>query len=414
MLTRNFNFSFQKQRRGTRKSGQSLVEFSVTLPILLLILASTLEVANVLMMLNRVQLAAREGARFGAMGDEAGVLQVVQDTSQDSLIVADDRMVVWQARPILDTSGAWSWKDDTGATVPADWGSTMKCMYPTTCTEAAPILPQDIIDDMKDASTESYLSGDRFVIVIVKYDTDLILNLPWFSRDGGRFPMSAYAIMRQEVDQTAVTQRRSGCSAFPIALDFSRIPGGNSAREGTAISNVLLNNAGGGSINGFSFLGWNINRMGADDIHKTSTNCDNTFLYDGALRYPGNSLDPICGYENPNEPGDKTLHRGEWVPASPVTVTGQVEGVMTNANHGGDHIGLERALRIIVYKNRPAPTTEEPLPNPSYYDDGTNAFYIYQVYRFAVVRVTGLQLGGPGTGYLNFEFVRWDDSCGQN
>lgn len=405
--------------RRTARRGQSLVEFALTLPVLLTILAGVVEVASILMTYNRVQLAAREGTRFGAMGGTpTGIRDVVQQASSDALSMTDEQMTVWVIRPVIDVSGTtWSWEAPVTA---ASWGTAAQCVFPAECTEdVSPILsPSTVRDEMKaiGGTTASDIDGTRFVLTLVRYDTDMILRLPWFTpaETDGRFRMWAYAIMRQEVTQEAVAQKSAGCSAYSMALSSTRIP--TNIQEGDKIIAPLNNMWSVGADDGFGFLGWNIDHIGNPaDINNDASGCQK-----GSMTFPGNSVGcyhPTNANFNTSyieldtDPPDTSMHRNDWVLAHEDKMS---SAVWSELMKEGGHAKLGRALRIIVYNH-------ETGVNPGLYHSPSTGgeHWKYQIGGFAIVRLLdddhGSCNGGGGCGgnqQLAFEWIRWDTSCG--
>lgn len=434
---------------GSRRAGrgQSLVEFALTLPVLLTILAGVLEVANLLMVYNRVQIAAREGARFGAAGgDDAGVMTVVRQSSTESLAVEDDQMRVWVIRPVINYSGgAWSWQAPTTENswedpVPAPPAKPLvaQCVFPATGCTADDVVPLvspttvlNEIESMGSSADAQSVSGTRFVIVVVSYRSDMILNLPWWgtNADGtGRFPMFAYAILRQEVEQTAITQKGAGCSAYPIALSHTQISGANSKSEGDQFT-VQVNDefAVTPRKDGFRFLTWNISTAGniiepaylqnpvpGGPPLPPGTRCN------GTLWFPGSSIGCEASQRSYLEPGgtDTTLHMGNWV-AYHTADPGDVSNPLTNANYGHFNGTPPRALRIIIYTYVDNAGIE---PNPQHKD----GMWQYRIGGYSTVTDTNIDagvnnpigfaivrlIGSPSADSLTFEWVKTDNSCG--
>ena len=72
--------------------GQSIVEFSISLPILLLIIAGILEFSKLGGTLLMVNYGAREGARVAALG--ANDSTIVQQVKESTLLLDDSKLVV--------------------------------------------------------------------------------------------------------------------------------------------------------------------------------------------------------------------------------------------------------------------------------------------------------------------------------
>jgi Flp pilus assembly protein TadG len=74
------------------EKGQSMVEFSVSLPVLLLIIAGILEFSRLGGALLLVNFGAREGARVAALGaDDSAIIEQVK---QSTLFLDDAKLVV--------------------------------------------------------------------------------------------------------------------------------------------------------------------------------------------------------------------------------------------------------------------------------------------------------------------------------
>jgi hypothetical protein len=399
------------------KRGQSLVEFALVLPVLLLIVAGTLEVANILTIQNRAQQAAREGARFGAAGGTDGaVVDVVRQASAGSLDVDPERMSVWVVRPVIDTdTDTWSW-EGTGGT----WGGEDEFCSGDMCDN--PLTPAQVLDDVDDIMDggEDAIDGTRFVVVSVYYKADTVLNLPFFKipdEEEGQVPLWAYAILNQEVEQETVAQRASGCSAYSLIIERSWL---NDKQEGDLIGPVPLNDEEPPAVRreGYRFLGW---RYEHDEpswvFHQAEPHSY------GSMFFPGTSLLPTWGFveydqafadyydgtqQSQNEADwacddcDTTMHRGDWVVAN--------ESNNDEANQPlWDHEDTQRTLRVIVYDYADDITGDPPNPRYAHYDPWANR-WMYRIDGFAILRIKDFTWVGVDT--MTFEFVRWDSSCG--
>lgn len=361
---RSASGSLRRNRRG-----QSLVEFALSLPVLLLILAATLEVGNVLTQYNRVQIAAREGARFGAAGGtDDGVEAVVKQAAAESLNTDETQMDIWVVRPVIDAVGSWSWED---------WAGEEKHVHGLTLTN--PLGSGTVLNDL--TSTSSYtdagsIDGERFVIVVVRYDADTILNLPFFNvpgESGGRVPVWAYTVLRQEITQEAVAQLATGCSAYPIAIYADQITG---LSEGDTFA-LNLNVPGGSPTDQYGFLSWNAGYDLAGHLN-------------AAMSFPGTSLNATEGYnEWGASPVDTQMHRTDMVLSNPGTVADASAAI-------NNHVSTERTLRVILYSAAPS-AADPPL----------SGYYEYEITGFAIVRIDSY-----AGNLITFEFVRVDSSCG--
>jgi len=81
---------FKRFRRNDK--GQALVEFSVSLPVLLLLVAGILEFSRLGGTLLMVNYGAREGARAAALG--ANDSAIIEQIKQSTLLLDDAKLVV--------------------------------------------------------------------------------------------------------------------------------------------------------------------------------------------------------------------------------------------------------------------------------------------------------------------------------
>jgi len=398
-------FSSEDERKERR--GQSLVEFALVLPILLLIVAGILEASNLITAYNRVQLAAREGARFGAAGGvDAGISQVVQQSIMQSLPADPSIMSIWVIRPIVQVQSTspltFRWNNDDPITRP--WGTDPSgavvqqvCLYGDICGTGllSGLSRTQVLNDLAqiNVSGASGIAGTRFVIVVVNYNASTLLNLPFFripGESGGRVPLQAYSVMRQEVEQQTISQLQSGCSAYPIALYYNRrsdAPGNHKPEE--ASENEMFTNVP-QAADGFQFVAWRA---------APPTPYDDFSYLDEALTYPGNSLNPTSGFREYMDESDTQMHRGDWLLRVANLGSGGWSNVVTQLNRHRDTntslAGLQpRSLRIIVFD-----TMEM--------RGGVN---MYHIYGFAVVRI--LDFNTTNVSTMTFQFVRWDTTCG--
>jgi hypothetical protein len=351
-----------------RQRGQGLAEFAISLPLLLLVLAGVLEVANLILLYSRMDLAAREGARFGALGGtDIGVREVFYQNASETLEIEPGVVEVWIVRPVLENGGSsFRWQGS------GKWGSAVEeCIYPEEGCENADsgIDSQKVLDHIASSGAQhDEASGDRFVIVGIYYEAKTILNLPFFQIGGetGRVPMRAEAIFRQEISQQTVNRLAGGCSAYPIALSPG-IAGLAEAGEGTRFT-VSEGSTG---ANTWTYLAWNQGQIG------------NSGSLENALAYPGSDYQ---NYVNAAKADDKALHRGDMVWGQPAASSGTAMA---------DHVSHRRTLRVILHDGS------------SYnYDPVGTA---YRVQSFVIIRAVGYS-----GGQFTFEFVRNDTSCGES
>ncbi len=419
--------SHRTQHRGryAARRGQSLVEFTLTLPVLLLIIAAVLEVGNVLTLYNRTQTAAREGARFGGMGgSDADILTIVEQASRQSLQMNPAQTSVWVIRPTIDTPAdteswmglSWNWE---GATATNLWGTEVKHLYGDFAT--LPVTATEVLNSVKQAGTgtaQQSIDGTEFVVVVVRYDGDTILNLPFFQAPGvhtvgeeGRVPMWAFAAFVQTVETQNVNFRNAGCSSYSLAIERDNLAG---LQEGDRVTLDLNQPFTGGPYDQFGFTGWRAWNEQNGEPHTNPHWVHNVGNPVGSLWYPGTSLSDTLGfleYQSDDPDPDTDMHRGDWVLANEDSVPGANQPL-------GDHRDSGRAIRVIVYDYEPStgPGTGNPGPyqhlyghNPALAGTPGPQLWMYRIDDFAIVKIRDFN---ESAQTVTFEFIRFDDSCG--
>ncbi len=405
----------QKQR------GQSLVEVALFLPILIIIIAGVVEVSQLLVTQNRVTTASRAAARFGANGGEnEGIRRVIMNNVTQTLDLNEALWDIWILRGQINEAGDdilnWEFDHIYGISNTVRFGAV---------DEAT--LHQRVIDEL---SVDGRSPADlRFVGTFVQHDVDTILGLSALPGLDGFNSVSSLNVMRIVGEVLEATR---GCDAFPIAVksDNRSISGPPGSQGGNPYpnsnefwnpnpptydsftlhrDNVELANArtgdlfriwDGGGPGNFGWLRWN------RGINTGSGGSSGTLV--NSLSWPGNSKDyhnhgdggqavaagiphVVRGFVDYHDNTDLSLNIGNWVAAGPGVVN-------SNAvrNTLADHVARERQLRVIVFDNK----------------EGTGSNVRYQVERFAVFQLHGFDLPG-NNGWILAEFIRWDDSCGQ-
>ncbi|HEC23436.1 MAG TPA: pilus assembly protein [Chloroflexi bacterium] len=396
--------------RRRKERGQSLVEFSLTLPILLLIVAGVLEVSNLLVNYNRLQLAAREAARFGAAGgSDAFIPQIVQDAATQSLDTDPNRLTVWIIRPVVSVVSSnpldLAWQ---GADASNPWGVSEDCIYGNDCALGSNLNPGDVLNDLEQIYTDdvdssattdiSGIDGKRVTIVAVYYETDTVLNLPFFDVGAdvnGRVPLRAHAVLMQEVEQETVSRQQSGCTAYPIMLNRQLFyPGGSALHENDAFTATRNSEP---TVDGFQFVAWHV--IPSSGIYEWDAN-----YLTISLTYPGNSDDATHGFVNIDDAGDNQMHRGDRVVKSNWEASGSAS---TIAAHIQSEFVDPDPTDFIPSRTLRLPVYDADASNPEY-DSGLGT-YLYRIDDFVVVRITNVD---SNLASIDFEFVRWDTSCG--
>jgi hypothetical protein len=200
--------------------GQSLVEFTVMLPVLLIMLSGLVEYGILLNYYLDIIDAARDAARFAADGDPLApgdnFFTFVQNETIHSLLKASDGRIFWPESPDDDEC-----LDDVHGDIVVSTFSVLS--DPLMCAakgEAAPCVDKwftgsggggengnsmcgaySSSPDLKQAELNAMLSGGGipnagFVIVEIYYEYKLVLGLPWieaFAADP--IVLHAYSLM---------------------------------------------------------------------------------------------------------------------------------------------------------------------------------------------------------------------------
>jgi len=98
------------------QKGQSLLEFALVLPILLIIISGIVDMGHAMLLWSNLSNAAREGSRYGAAnpGDTLGIIQAVR--SKVVTIRADDVHVA-----IAYDDGVFGHNVNLSETIPGDY-----------------------------------------------------------------------------------------------------------------------------------------------------------------------------------------------------------------------------------------------------------------------------------------------------
>ena len=222
--------SSQRKRRGRKSAGQSLVEFTLMLPILLMLLAGLIEFGFLLNTYLDVIDAAREAARFAANDDPT--IGLPSDltpnfwnrawlNSRGSLFTASDGRIDWMP--------GWSdCADVEGDMVISAFGffnNAVDKRYPVGDSDGASncgnyqskLSTADINAKMDSSSVDN--SGA--VLVEIYYEYEWLLGLPWITMiapDG--IVLHAYTIMPNTfAEPYTICHRPPGFPEATLSLD---------------------------------------------------------------------------------------------------------------------------------------------------------------------------------------------------
>jgi hypothetical protein len=151
----------------------------------------------------------------------------------------------------------------------------------------------------------------------------------------------------------------------------------------------------------FGWLVWNDGIAASantleDSLTWPGNGADYTDHGDGGKKHPDFGH-VVRGYVEPGDAADTSMHIGDWVAANTGSVN--AKGVRDQLN---EMIVRERYVRLIVWDGA----------------EGTGSNGRYRISGFAVFKIVGYRLsqgGGKsgGASWILAEFVRWDNSCGQ-
>ena len=187
---------FRIGRRSTahrRKSlGQSLVEFTIMLPVLLMMLSGLVEFGILLNYYLDVIDAAREAARFAADGDpirdDAGnpldpnpqYFLNVQELTKQSLDFASDSRIDWMSPAVCGTDI----QGDIVISAFSTLGDAVERRFPSGTGDDGLSMCSTHVSNITTAEVNAILSGSAIpngglVLVEIYYDYHMVLGLPW-------------------------------------------------------------------------------------------------------------------------------------------------------------------------------------------------------------------------------------------
>jgi len=354
--------------------GQSLIETTFFLIILLMLVAAIVELGGVMQVKLTVVNSAREGARFGTSGaTNADITLITQQATSKMLAYREDNADIFVIRAKTNKNGT---------IVPGNCPPPAK---PTAtdsywCVEQTVGAPagggMDPLTFVTPAMVAQRLGADTQVVgVAVQYEHHSLLGLPFISYLIGTIPVNSYTIMRVEA-----TSQTPACIVWPIALHES-VVGWPNGPANPNLEDILVSDPGGHSVSGnFGWLRWN-NNPGEGSAQELA----------GRLRDPQTSLDE---FTNAADTSDHSLNVGDWVWGN----TGWV--------HSKDVEDAVKALegqyiRVLVFDMLGGSTP------PGGACTGSNCSF--HVVGYAVVQLTS-DMQSP-TKSISARFVRFDTGC---
>lgn len=395
-------------RKHKRERGQSITEFAIMLPVLLIIVLGTLEVTNLITSYNRLQLVAREGARFGGGGgDNEGILTIVMNANENSLEAEFEDIYI--VRPVIGDGDVNEGEDGW---VPGTW--VEEHIYGDG-PETSGLSGADIYNDF---DNPGLLAGTELIVVIVNYDADTVLGLPMMSFSGfegeeeGRVPLRAYGIMPLLAD-TLTVDGTATCSFFPMAinlgdLDFALdgdMDGIINAPPGTDFE---IQAYGSSNYREFDFLVCAPRQGCSDAAHAMNSGCYSM----GQSTNPNPENDPSV-YLTPPYPHDASndddcLGVGEWVFGINADEYAGIQSAFVNHcdvdQGGGNCPEPSSALPMVIYD-----LVEE---HPTDQNNGKcDTDYVYRVCGTAFIQIRGYDKDSSLPTTIRMIWQGWDTPC---
>jgi hypothetical protein len=358
-----------------KEKGQSLIELTFFLIILLILIAGIVEVGAILQTKLAVVNSAREGARFGTQSASDEDITMVTDAATANVInYSSDNADIWVIRAKTDEDG------DIGDTcVPVnerEAAETYWCLEHTMGD--GPAMPDFVTKDDIEVSLKGVASTE-VVGVAVAYDHQSIIGLP-YAVGGGGMPVTSYTVMRIER-----TEELAGCLIWPLAVHEDTVNWPDGFPRGTDLPDIYDGNAG-----TLGWLRWNEDGSAGALINR--------------LQNPSSSTSE---YTNPADEDDHFLDVGDWVWGDTgVSNANDVRNALNTALQEGKHI------RILVYGRVGgiAPTDETPGEC-----NGYNCSY--EIVGFVTIKLKDLNGNGKvfevdgANKRIEAEFVSFDYDC---
>jgi hypothetical protein len=213
-------------RRG--RSGQSLVETALFLPIIILLLAGMVEVSNLLVTQNRVTTASRVATGFATAnlhGDDwlnvdpvsgwpAQVAQVARNNVTETLDLDPARWDIYAVKARLNASGNFDSGFGGEWNSYHAWGSQLT-FNPTEWSNAETEIQEEIVDALDDTGTVP-ADGVEIVATVAYHDRESLLGLNSF--DLGAFTLVRGLTVMRVTDPAPF----AGCPLLPIAVRFNQ------------------------------------------------------------------------------------------------------------------------------------------------------------------------------------------------
>lgn len=352
--------------------GQSLIEITFFLVLLLILIAGVVELGAVMNVKLTVVNSAREGARFGTVGaTDVDITLVTQEAASSMLMYREENSEVYviHAKTSEDGSIANVCPQDR-LSADSYW-----CVDHTLGDGAA--MPDFVVREQVQEELGS-IPDTEAVGVAVEYDHQSLIGLPFIDYLVGTIPINSYTVMR--VDTTG--EGSVGCPVWPIGVSQGLV-------DTLSPGDLVKDSIEGGDQGNFGWLSWN-GDTNAETIEDSLKN-----PLSGEC-VPGQHGD-IC-YTNAANDEDHTLSIDDWT----TNATGWVQSAVDEIE------ALDgRFVRIVIWdKVQNSPT------------DGTKCTgnaCVYHVAGYAIVQIMDIDGDGSilnaSTKSLEAKFIRVDTSC---
>jgi Flp pilus assembly protein TadG len=264
-----------------KEKGQGLVETALILPFLLILIIGVVEGSIVLQRQLIVVNAAREGARFGAVGAEADDIHL-------ATLIATSRMFEFtEENAVIAVIHATTNANGNGF---EEW---VESLYPSYAS--VPHVKQEMVLDslLKEGDAVNL----RLVIVDVWYNHQSVLGLPLVSAFIDRVPIGSWTVMRVVAPKVG---RGPGCCALPITLPIWNV---EKLKRGDELTDIRIGDGPGQ----FGWLYWKVHKDSPSEPEPGSVQA-----LEVNLRNACNAKD----FQNPCN-GSRKLGLGSWVWGDP-------------------------------------------------------------------------------------------------
>lgn len=372
--------------RNRRENGQSLIEVTFFLVILLTLVAGIVEIGAVLNAKLTVVNSAREGTRFGTVGASDDDITLVTQAATSSLIAYDaDKSDIYIIHAKTDKNG--NIEDQCLTPLQrqdAEPEDSYWCVEHTVGEgeDAPPFVTKDAIMQQLAGVNDTEVVG-----VAVAYDHQSLVGLPFIDYLVGAIPVDSFTLMR--VDKTG--EGTIACPVWPIGISKPKV---DSLSPGQSVED----NIDGGDQGNFGWLSWDV-APGSTRVHNLEDSLQSPL---SGSCIPGRHGD-IC-YTNLADANDHNLSIDDWVNNS----TGWMQAVEDEIE------ALDgRFVRIVIWD------TVQSSPTDSSKCTGQDC--AYHVVGYAIVQIMDTDDDGKilnpvdhATGMqhtLEAKFIRVDTAC---